>query len=81
MYGVLILIQVAQFFVWIGGEHVYYHLYHTYQQNEYARRYEEPNKANKQHIITIEHCSESSISFCSRYAFILRVIRLLLSTL
>ena len=78
LYGVLTLIQDAQIFAWIGGEHISCHMYHTYQQSEHVRRYEGPNTANKLKYISIEHCSVSSISFCSRYAFILRVIRLLL---
>ena len=39
LYAVLILIQEALIFAWVRGEHISCHFYHTYQQNEYARRY------------------------------------------
>jgi len=81
MYGVIMLIQVTQIFVWVGGDH---YLVNFYIHNNKVSMWEgtkDPIKQINIHNTSIEHHSVSSISFCSRYAFILRVIHLILSTL
>ena len=80
MYGVIMLIQVAQIFLWVGGDHYLVILIHNNKVSMWEGTKDSIKLINI-HNTSIEHHSVWSISFCSRCAFILRVIHLILSRL